>query len=271
MKKLMITAAASALMLGAAACSNDDDVQMGDATYGSETEQTVEADAPAMDEETTPQEVETVYLTSGELSAGDLIGAEVYGADGEQIATVDDFLINDDGTIQSVIFRSGDFIDLVGTKGALTFDQLDLTMDAENDAGFSVSMTEEAIQQVAEFDQDGLNDYRLASEMIGTTADFMNTDESARINDIILTDDGKAVYAIVVDTMMMDDERQLPFDRVMVETEGENDVIVIDASPEDFATMPVFEYEDEMGGVQDRESMSDWDADDTTMEEDGTQ
>lgn len=268
MKKLMITAAASALMLGAAACSNEDDVRMGEATYGTETAQqteTAEADTGMMDADTAQQDVETVYLTSGELSAGELIGAEVMGADGEKIATVDDLLINDAGNVESVIFRSGDFVDLVGTKGALSYDQLDLEMAGDNEPRFSVSMTEDAIQQVAEFQQDGLNDYRLASEMIGTTAEFMNTDESARINDIIIAENGAVEYAIISDPVMMDDERQLAFNLITVE-QGAGGAIVIDASPSDFETMPVFEYEAEMDETSDRESMSDWDSDDADMD-----
>ena len=166
-----------------------------------------------------------------------------------------------------MIFRSGDFVDLVGTKGALAYDQLTLEMDAENEPRFSISMTEDAIQQVAEFEQDGLNDYRLASEMIGTEAEFANSDESARINDIILSGDGMAQYAIVSDTIMMDNERQLPFNLITVE-QGDGNTIVIDSSPADFETMPMFEYDadDEM----DRASMNDWDADETSMDNEET-
>lgn len=275
MKRLMMTAAASALLLGAAACSNDEDVRMGDTNYGAETEQTAgtaDVDTDAMDD-TRMAETETVYLTSGDLSAGELIGAEVMGADGEKIATVDDLLINADGRIETVVFRSGDFVDLVGTKGALAYDQLDLTMAGDGDPRFSVAMTEDALQQVAEFQQDGLNDYRLASEMIGTTADFMNSDESARINDIIVSEAGEARYAIVGDPAMMNDERQLAFNLISVE-QDDGGAIVIDAAPEDYETMPVFKYEEDSRMDSNRKSMNDWDeesdtdASDVMMEDD---
>jgi hypothetical protein len=271
----MMTAAASALLLGAAACSNDEDVRMGDTNYGAETEQTAgtaDVDTDAMDD-TRMAETETVYLTSGDLSAGELIGAEVMGADGEKIATVDDLLINADGRIETVVFRSGDFVDLVGTKGALAYDQLDLTMAGDGDPRFSVAMTEDALQQVAEFQQDGLNDYRLASEMIGTTADFMNSDESARINDIIVSEAGEARYAIVGDPAMMNDERQLAFNLISVE-QDDGGAIVIDAAPEDYETMPVFKYEEDSRMDSNRKSMNDWDeesdtdASDVMMEDD---
>ena len=259
MKKLMITAAASALIMGAAACSNENDVAMNDNGYD-------EAEMETADSETAPEmaeapDVETVYLMSGDLSAGELIGAKVIGADGEDAATIDDFIINSDGQIDRVVFRSGDFIDLLGTQGALAFDQLDLEMAADNEPRFTVSMTEEALQNVEEYDQDGLNDYSLASEIIGTTADFTNSDESARINDIIISADGEAKYAIVGDTIM-DNDRQLDFDRIIVDDDG--DALMIDAAADDLAMMPIFIYEmedDASAADSERNSMSDWDAD----------
>ena len=245
MKKLMITAAASALMLGAAACS-DGDVKTSDASYDSQTTETAEMtdanDTDIMMDDADVVDVETVYLASGELSAGELIGAEVMGVDGEKIATLDDLLINPDGSIDTVVFRSGDFVDLIGTKGALAYDQLDLTMTDDNEPGFTVGMTEDAIQQVAEFDQDGLNDYRLASEMIGTQADFLNSDESVRINDIIISPEGEAKYAVVSESALPGDERQLAFNRISVE-QGDGGSIVIDASAQDFDMMPIFKYD----------------------------
>jgi len=252
MKNLMITAAASALMLGAVACSqSSDDIEMGDANY-SETEtaatdtdgmETAETDMMAGDvaDDTTMQQVETVYLTSGEYSADELIGSEVIGADGEKIANVEDLLVNASGDVDSVIFRAGDFIDMVGDKGALEFDQLDLVATGEDDPRFTVSMTDEAIQEVADFEQDGLNDYRLASEMIGTTADLANSDDSARIEDIIITEDGSVAYAVISDPMAMEEMRQLAFNRISVE-QGDGGSIVIDATAEDISMMPIFAY-----------------------------
>lgn len=262
MKKLMITAAASALIMGAAACSNENDVAMNDNGYDEAEMETADTEtAPEMTDEAEAPDVETVYLMSGDLSAGELIGAKVIGADGEDAATIDDFIINSDGQIDRVVFRSGDFIDLLGTQGALAFDQLDLEMAADNEPRFTVSMTEEALQNVEEYDQDGLNDYSLASEIIGTTADFTNSDESARINDIIISADGEAKYAIVGDTIM-DNDRQLDFDRIIVDEDG--DALMIDAAADDLAMMPIFIYEmedDASAADSERNSMSDWDAD----------
>lgn len=267
MKKLMITAAVSALMFGAAACSNENDVTMDDANYGDEAavEETDMMADGTDDMDMDVAEAETVYLTSGQLSAGEIVGAEVIGVDGEKIATVDDLLMNSDGQVEMVVFRSGDFVDLVGTKGALPYGELDLVMAEEDEPRFTISMTEEAIQNVAEYDQDGLNDYNLASELIGTTGEFMNTDESARINDIIVSADGEALYAIIGSPTMMGDDRQLDFSNVMVE--GDDEEIAFGGDVTDLEMLPVFKYDRE----DDMDDMDDMDMDDTETDTYGDQ
>lgn len=253
MKKFMTMTAASALILGAAACSQGENTQYGDANYDNapaETTETVETADTNMDgdmdaivvadnDTMTTDNVETAYLTSGELSADELIGAAIIGSDGEKVAVVDDFLLADDGTVQSLIFKAGALNDAIGDKSALPYDQFQLAMDEDADPRFTISMTDEAMENVTEFEQDGLNDYRLASEIIGTTANFINSDDSIRINDIILTDAGKASYAIVGD--LGQDERQIAFNRVNIE-QGDGGKIIIDASEADIEAMPVFEY-----------------------------
>jgi len=261
MKKLMITAAASALMFGAAACSNE--TEMNEAAYDTDTAemaQTDETDDEYAEVDAEAPDYETVYLVAGNLSAGEIVGAKVIGADGEDIATVDDLLIGDNGQIETVVFRSGDFIDLAGMKGSLPYSDLDVAMVENGEPAFTISMTEEDIQNVAEFDQEGLNDYRLVSEMIGTTADFTNSDDSARINDVIVSEEGEALYAIIGDPILGED-RQIGFDMIMVEQNADNnDTIMINASSEDLEMMPVFRYEqDEMSMDTERESSTEWD------------
>ena len=261
MKKLMITAAASALMFGAAACSNE--TEMNEAAYDTDTAemaQTDETEGEYAEVDAETPDYETVYLVAGNLSAGEIVGAKVIGANGEDIATVDDLLIGDNGQIETVVFRSGDFVDLAGMKGSLPYSDLDVTMVEDGEPAFTISMTEENIQNVAEFDQEGLNDYRLVSEMIGTTADFTNSDDSARINDVIVSEDGEALYAIIGDPILGED-RQIGFDMIMVEQNADNnDTIMINASSEDLEMMPVFRYnQDEMSMDTERESSTEWD------------
>jgi hypothetical protein len=135
-------------------------------------------------------------------------------------------------------------------------------MVEDDEPRFTISMTEEAIQNVAEYDQDGLNDYNLASELIGTTGEFMNTDESARINDIIVSADGEALYAIIGSPTMMGDDRQLDFSNVMVE--GDDEEIAFGGDVSDLDMLPVFKYDRE-------DDMDDMDMDDTETDTYGDQ
>ncbi|MEQ8557547.1 MAG: PRC-barrel domain-containing protein [Henriciella sp.] len=282
MKNLMMTAAASALMFGMAACSQaSDDIEMGDANYG-ETQTAQNTQGDMADDNELVEDTEAlgdvsdhpgatdgaenmgaVFLAENELSAEEMMGAKVIGSTGEDIATVDDLLINADGEVESFIFKSGDFLDVTGEKVHLPYDEVDIMMAADQEPRFSVSMTEEAIQNVAEFEQDGLNDYRLASEMIGTTASFMNSDQDARIRDIVVDDGGTVQYAVISDPLG-DDLRQLKFDRIEVE-QGDGGGIVINASKADMETMPMFSYEQETEASYDSDSMDSDVEDDSDM------
>ena len=301
MKKLMMTTAASALLFGIAACSQaSDDIDMGEADYGeTETAETSNGDDMAGTDTSERQMAGTdtsdsyemvedaealgdvsdnpgatdgaenmgeVFLAESELSAEELIGARVVGPNGEDVATVADLLINANGEVETAILKSGDVIDMVGEKVQLPYDQLDVTMAADQEPRFRVSMTEEDVQNATEFEQQGLNDYRLASEMIGTTAGFVNTDDNARIRDIIVNRDGTVQYAVISDPVLMDDLRQLDFGRIQVE-QGDGGTIVIDGAQNDVSTMPRFSYEAETqtSGASGTDAMdNEWDDDSVT-------
>ena len=53
-------------------------------------------------------------------------------------------------------------------------------------------MTDDQLKNGAEFEQAGLNDYRLASELLGAEIELVEAgdDETAVINDLILTEEG---------------------------------------------------------------------------------
>ena len=122
MKNLMMTAAASALMFGMAACSQaSDDIEMGDANYG-ETQTAQNTQGDMADDNELVEDTEAlgdvsdhpgatdgaenmgaVFLAENELSAEEMMGAKVIGSTGEDIATVDDLLINADGEVESFL------------------------------------------------------------------------------------------------------------------------------------------------------------------------
>ena len=259
MKKLMITAASAALIFGAAACSDTSDTTSVEA----DTSTYAENDADMTEEEvvvTAP--VEVVYLTSGQMALKDMIGAKVTDDTGETVASIDDMIIGDDGTIESVVFTSGDFIDDMTQQVALPFSDLALMMDEDNEPYLNVSMTDEQLATtMTMFEADGMNDYRLASEIIGASADFNGDEGSATINDLIFTDDGTVEFAIATNGLVGSvggDARILPYDLVVIENGNED--VVINATEEQFNTMDKFEYDRE-------DAMEEMDDTTTTMDQ----
>lgn len=268
MKQLMMTAAASALMLGLAACGDADDVEYGDNdVYGdvetAEVDTVDETDAMMADnDQMDTSAVAVVYLTAADISADELIDTEVIGPTGEEVATVEDLYINASGQVESVIFHADDILNMGGTKGKLPYGEFDIVMDEDNEPRFTVSMTDEAMENVEEWEQEGLNDYNLASEMIGTNAEILNSEESARINDIVINTSGEVQYAVVSDPLMLDTERALPFDRITIE-QGDGGSIVIDAAAQDFAMIPRFDRDNRPTSAMDSDPMdTEWDDND---------
>lgn len=75
------------------------------------------------------------YQEGTQMLASGLMGANVMGADNENIGTVDDLLLSDNGQVEAVIVGVGGFLG-VGTKNvAIAVDQLDFAMTENTEAG----------------------------------------------------------------------------------------------------------------------------------------
>lgn len=230
MKALIVTTAAAALLAPLAVQAADEK------TKAASTEIEVEA-------EMSDANIGVVYMQPDEMSVKEFLGEGVIGIDGERIARVDDILIGADGKADSVIFLSGGFFGLGGKKGALDYSALDLTLDNEHEPAIRVSMSEDAIQNVAEFKTDELNDYRLASELVGAAAELSGTDESAVIADAIVSKDGDIRHLIVADGVIGSwggEKRAVAYNKLVIE-QGDGG-LVLNMTPEQFETAQKFEY-----------------------------
>lgn len=235
MRKVMYAAAAITLLapLGAAA---------GDKQKSGEKLET-KSEAARMDKDKTAAMDDVVTLEADQLSAKELLGEGVIGSTGERIARIDDLVIDDEGEASSVIFLSGGFFGLGGKKGALDYDRVDLAIEENHDPRVRVSMTEEAIQTVAEFETDSANDYSLASEIIGASARLSDSDEEATISDLILDRDGKVRYVVAhegVLDILSADRRAFAFSDLTIE-EGAGGLI-LNATADSFKNAARFEY-----------------------------
>lgn len=208
MNKLLLSAAACALLTPIAACARDSaQTETAETETMSENAIQTAADPAADPAQTVAPTPETAYETAGVLtmpaesiSAKELLGEDVEGANGEKIARVDDVVIGADGRAQNIVVSSGEFLGLGGKKGALDFKAVDIAVTRDNEPEVSVSMTGEAIGAVAEFVTDEQNDYSLASEILGAEAGLLpggGDGEKVVVNDIVFDPDGAVEYLIV--------------------------------------------------------------------------
>jgi hypothetical protein len=106
-----------------------------------------------------------------------------------------------------------------------------------------VRLTDETLETLPEFEQVDENDFRLASEMIGTTVGFSFSGESVRINDLILTNTGEARYAVISPDFVSINQIVVDANAITV-AEGETDGgLVLDLDAQTFAAAPEYPRE----------------------------
>lgn len=242
MKTLLATASASVLLLAAAACSQADSPAQ---TAGYETngaqiaeydDQTVET-AMAGDE-TGFDAVRAEYrLAQGEMEASDLIGASVRNGADEEIATVADIHLGEDGASPVILVRDG------GELRQVAFDGATVTGPAGEEPEVLVQIAEETLETLPAFEQDGMNDYRLASEIMGATTPVSFSEDEVRITDLILTNTGELRYAVISPSLASTEQFVVPADAIRVaEGDGEGDVI-LDMDQGAFDEAPMYRWE----------------------------
>ncbi|MEQ9434587.1 PRC-barrel domain-containing protein [Hyphomonas sp.] len=248
MKHLIAPISAVALMAGLAACSGaDTTIETADNDTAPYSENTVDDmnDTTVDTDITTETELDRpVYvMAAGEMKASSLIGDDIIGANGETIATVADILIGRDMGPGQIVFRDGGVLGIAGELGTLPFSSVSLTMDTDGEPMVSAALVDESLEGVAEFEQDGMDDFRLASELIGTNAELAVADTYSRITDLIISSDGSVKQAVVTDGLsgVASAERLvIDFDAITVvqgDSEGE---VMINKTSEQLKMAPVF-------------------------------
>lgn len=94
------------------------------------------------------------YSEMGEQdrTADNLLGADVYGGEGDNIATVDDVVIADDGTMTHLIMDVGGFLGLGSHTVALEVQDVDILWnDQDGDVRVTVPMTQEQLESLPEY------------------------------------------------------------------------------------------------------------------------
>ncbi len=245
MRKLLISASAIALVATAAACGQSTDAVDTSAYNEDANIEVAETDTVEIVDTTDVAMTGNDYvMSSSEYRASTLIGAPVTNPAGEEIATVADLFLGEDTNKPMIIVREGGAAGVGGTLHMLAFDKATFTpRTGETEPAVSFQITEDGIEALPEFEQDGLNDFRLASEMIGTNAKLSYSDDIARVNDLLIGQDGAAKYALVSKGVAGGDEYVIAATAVTVAQGDGEDALLIDLDAEEFGAAQVLRYE----------------------------
>lgn len=92
-------------------------------------------------------------MSPEDRTAERLIGANAYGAQGEDIATVDDLVLDADGAATHVIMDVGGFLGMGTHTVAIEIDQVDILWnDQDGDVMVQVPMTEDQLREMPEYE-----------------------------------------------------------------------------------------------------------------------
>lgn len=247
MKPLLVTASAIALMIGATACNQskseaqtaslDQPVTETPAATTNEANENLTADVESMSRAEIAAETHADYtLASDELLASDLIGASVQNPAGEDIATVADVWIGEDGDAPKLILRESGVAGIGGTLHAISFDAAKiLPVSGEDEPDVRVTYSEASLETLPEFEQNGLDDFRLASEVMGATASLPFGDNLLRVKDFVLKQDGTPEYVVVADGMAGMDLFVIDADALKIEQGDGDGSVMIDLDADTLA------------------------------------
>ncbi|WP_165793747.1 PRC-barrel domain-containing protein [Hyphococcus luteus] len=186
-----------------------------------------------------------IYMPAASLSAKELLGEGIEGANGERIARIDDIVIDKNGRAEDVVFLSGGIFGLGGKRGALDYRAVDIDVNRDYEPDVHASLNEEGIKAVAEFKTDKMNDYSLASELLGAELELTPGGEGATdvvINDIIFDADGDVEYLLVQKTAIgpigAGDKYAVAYNKLTV-AQGDGG-LVLDMSEDELNAAPIF-------------------------------
>lgn len=124
-----------------------------------------EATAPGVDVTETdidqPDRIETGAIDPntldgvdmGAISADDLIGTTVYGANDENVGSVGDVILSQDGNIEAIIIDVGGFLGIGSKEVAVGMDNLEFMTDTDGSMYLYTQFTEEQLEAQPEYDE----------------------------------------------------------------------------------------------------------------------
>lgn len=93
-------------------------------------------------------------VATADVSADELTGTAVYGAGDEEIGSIGDILLSDDGQVDAVIIDFGGFLG-IGTKPvAVAYDNLSFLRDENGGLVLRTSLTSEQLEAAPEYNEE---------------------------------------------------------------------------------------------------------------------
>lgn len=123
-----------------------DDAETDSTTQMTDTD-TTESDGGAVDRSTLTE------VPIAEISADNLIGTTVYGADDENIGEINDAILSDDGEVDAIIVDVGGFLGVGAKAVAVGMDNLVFLADEDGDRYLYTEFTKEQLEAQPEYDE----------------------------------------------------------------------------------------------------------------------
>ncbi|HLS69364.1 MAG TPA: PRC-barrel domain-containing protein, partial [Kiloniellales bacterium] len=90
-------------------------------------------------------------ITVEGVPAEDIVGGTLLNQEGEQIANINDLLVDSDGQPQGLLVGFGGFLGLMEKTVAVGFDRVDLTPNEDNE--YRTDLTEQEIEAMPEYEE----------------------------------------------------------------------------------------------------------------------
>src|SRR5690606_5370753 len=88
---------------------------------------------------------------SGQWLASDLMGLNVVGSNNENIGSVSDLLVDENGSIHAAIVGVGGFLGIGQKDVAISFESFNITRDEDGDPEARLTLTKEELENAPEF------------------------------------------------------------------------------------------------------------------------
>lgn len=142
-----------------------------------------------------------------------------------------------------LLVRDGGITGLGGDLRTLNFSAATVSGEAGDEPDLIIAIAEETLETLPEFEQDDMNDYRLASEVMGVTTAMSFSGDQARVNDLILTNAGELRYAVISPGLVSTNQIVVDADAIQVaQGDGEGEVM-IDLDQAAFDAAPMYRWE----------------------------